>query len=77
MDTFSAHSGRTSDCGGTVVGIVYVCAALVFHSRCKRGLPRRIRLSVHGVKGLIGAAAPTCGIYDEDPVAGETEEGDK
>ena len=41
----SAH-----DCGGTVVGIVYVCA-LVFHSRCKRGLPRRIRLSVHGMQG--------------------------
>ena len=52
MAASSAHSGRTSDCGGTVVGIVYVCAALVFHSRCKRGLPRRIRLSVHGVKGL-------------------------
>ena len=35
----SAHSGGTSDCGATCVGIVYVCAVLVSHSRCKRGLP--------------------------------------
>ena len=35
------RSGCTSDCGGTCVGIVYVCAVLVSHSRCKHGLPRR------------------------------------
>ena len=38
-----AHSGSTSDCGGTSDDIVYVCA-LVSHSRCKRGLPRRVEL---------------------------------
>ena len=73
MAASGAHSGRTSDCGAAWVGIVYVCA-LVFHSRCKRGLPRRIRLSVHGVKGL-GLLHRR--VICHDPVAGETEEGDK
>ena len=50
-----AHSGRTSDCGGTSVGIVYVCAVLVSHSRCKRGLPRQ-QCTVHGVQELLTCA---------------------